>query len=81
MAAHKQGLKQLEKLATVTSGELVVRSDEESGVGKVTQLTETQMVLSDDDAMPWEDAGYWLIYLLALVQLMWFRKGWVIRWR
>ena len=26
----------------------------------------------------WREAGYWLTPLLALIALLWFRRGWVL---
>jgi len=28
----------------------------------------------------WQDAGYWVVPLLVLLALFWFRRGWVVRW-
>jgi Ca-activated chloride channel family protein len=32
------------------------------------------------DSQRWRDEGYWLTPLLAVLLLLWFRPGWVIRW-
>jgi Ca-activated chloride channel family protein len=34
-----------------------------------------------DQRIPWEDEGYYLVYSTLLLSLVWFRKGWTIRWR
>jgi Ca-activated chloride channel family protein len=34
-----------------------------------------------DQRIPWEDEGYYLVYSTVLLSLVWFRKGWTIRWR
>ncbi|WP_157505433.1 VWA domain-containing protein [Geminicoccus roseus] len=33
-----------------------------------------------DGGERWQDAGYWLVPLVVLLNLMWFRRGWVVRW-
>ena len=30
------------------------------------------------EAERWEEAGYWLVPLIALIGLLWFRRGWVL---
>ena len=30
--------------------------------------------------MPWQDEGYRLLYPLVLLMLLWFRKGWLVKW-
>lgn len=29
----------------------------------------------------WQDAGWWLVFPGAALMLLWFRPGWVVRWR
>lgn len=36
------------------------------------------MVGKDDR---WRDAGYYLLFPLAFMVLLWFRRGWVVRWQ
>ncbi len=36
--------------------------------------------LAGDDAMDWEDRGWWLAWPAALLTLLWFRRGWTMRW-
>jgi Ca-activated chloride channel family protein len=35
----------------------------------------------EDEALRWRDAGYALVWPLAATSLLWFRRGWTIRWR
>jgi len=34
----------------------------------------------DDPGARWSDVGYWLAWPAALLTLLWFRKGWTVRW-
>lgn len=34
----------------------------------------------DDVAQPWEDRAHWLAWPAALILLLWFRRGWTMRW-
>lgn len=38
-----------------------------------------QALLSDTD-QPWQDRGPWLAWPAALFVLLWFRRGWTMRW-
>lgn len=34
----------------------------------------------DNAEQPWEDRAYWLAWPIALLILLWFRRGWTMRW-
>lgn len=34
--------------------------------------------LGQGDGERWEEAGFWLVPLIALIALLWFRRGWVL---
>lgn len=34
----------------------------------------------DDVAQPWQDRAHWLAWPAALILLLWFRRGWTMRW-
>ena len=34
----------------------------------------------NDKHIPWVDSGYWLVFPAMLLYLLWFRRGWTIRW-
>ncbi|EED32518.1 transporter [gamma proteobacterium NOR5-3] len=36
--------------------------------------------LSEDSARPWVDGGIYLLPVIMLLFLLWFRTGWVLRW-
>ncbi|MEX0285713.1 MAG: VWA domain-containing protein [Paracoccaceae bacterium] len=38
-----------------------------------------QALLEDND-QPWQDRGPWLAWPAALLTLLWFRRGWTMRW-
>ena len=33
------------------------------------------------ERLRWYDAGYYLVWPLSLVVLLWFRRGWTVQWR
>jgi len=38
-------------------------------------------VQAADERVPWEDEGYYLVFFAVPLSLVWFRKGWTIRWQ
>lgn len=34
----------------------------------------------EDGDQPWQDRGHWLAWPAALLALVWFRRGWTMRW-
>jgi Ca-activated chloride channel family protein len=34
----------------------------------------------ENTAQPWKDQGFWLAWPAALLMLIWFRRGWTMRW-
>lgn len=43
--------------------------------GAAVQISGAQM----QDATRWDDGGYWLVPLLAMLSLLWCRRGWSVR--
>ncbi|MEW6440291.1 MAG: VWA domain-containing protein [bacterium] len=76
----RKGLETLEARAGVyVAGVTTDRSDVEKLVRKVN--THLESVQAADERVPWEDYGYYLGFLVLPVSLLWFRKGWTIRWQ
>ena len=40
-----------------------------------------EAAVADDERLRWYDAGYYLVWPLSLLVLLWFRRGWTVRWR
>jgi len=36
--------------------------------------------LAGDERLQWQDRGWWLVWPAALLTLLWFRRGWTMRW-
>lgn len=36
--------------------------------------------LREDETQPWDDRGWWFAWPAALLALIWFRRGWTMRW-
>ncbi len=79
-ALDRQGLEALERRAGVyVLGATLDDRDVEKLVRKVnTHLKSVQAV---DERVPWEDYGYYLVFSAVPLSLLWFRKGWTVRWQ
>jgi Ca-activated chloride channel family protein len=73
-------LSQLESLVDNSHGRLVLMSHDKQDVQKVYRSIENNLVIVEDSSRPWLDSGYPLIYLMALLFLFWFRRGWTLQW-
>ena len=79
---NKEGsdVSSLENLSSQNQGQFVAFSLSGDDVAVVNRYTDTHLVVAADSALPWQDAGYYLLYPLAIIQLLWFRKGWTLKW-
>ncbi len=70
----------LRALARATGGRLVEVSVDGSDIETLNRLVERNMQLNGESSMPWKDMGYVLLYPIALIMMLWFRKGWLVQW-
>lgn len=73
-------LTQLENLSKGSNGRLVMMSNDNSDTQRVNKFIEHNLVVIDDNSRPWHDAGYYLIFPIAIIFLFWFRRGWTLQW-
>ncbi|MDX1303252.1 vWA domain-containing protein [Photobacterium sp.] len=73
-------LDSLRALARATGGQLVEVSIDGSDIKTLNRLVERNMQLNGESSMPWKDMGYVLLYPIALIMMLWFRKGWLVQW-
>ena len=70
----------LEDLAADCNGAFVEDTVDLSDIDHLAaQLTEGYQII-DDDALPWVDSAYWLIFPTLFLMLLWFRPGWSRAW-
>jgi len=55
---------------------------DDADVGRIQRRVQSHLreVRQQDETARWKDRGYWLAVPVALLTLLWFRKGWTIRW-
>ncbi|UPW16721.1 VWA domain-containing protein [Agarivorans sp. TSD2052] len=70
----------LTKLAQLSKGRLIEASIDDTDVRQLNRLINSHMTLNGESAMPWKDMGYYLLFPVALLLLLWFRKGWLVQW-
>jgi len=71
-------LDSLQRSANALGGDLVRVMPDDADVKQITKNTRFSNA-ADGDGERWQDAGYWLVPLLAAISLYWFRSGWVAR--
>jgi Ca-activated chloride channel family protein len=73
----------LEQAASAAGASLTLLSPDESDVRRLVRhlATSVRAAQPADASARWQDAGYWLVPVLTLLALMWFRPGWVVPWQ
>ena len=74
--------KLFETAAKSLGGSLSIVTPDERDVERIASRIERSLAASDQmrEASRWEDSGYWLVPVIALSALMWFRRGWRLRY-
>lgn len=70
----------LANLADSTGGSLYRLTVDDADIQALERKIERFSMLNNDSSMPWLDEGYWLLWPLALLSLLWFRRGWLVKW-
>ena len=56
-------------------------SADNSDIINIARSVKTSMQVADaEQGQRWQDEGYWLTPIIALLMLFWFRPGWVVRY-
>ena len=73
----------LQRIADASGGWLTTASVDDSDVLAVYGRVQRHLVdaIEADENLRWKDAGYALVWPLALLLLAWFRRGWTIQWQ
>ncbi len=81
LAASGEGpeLESLKQAASVLDAPLVRLTPDDADVRQLGRNTRFSAVSEQAGGERWKDFGYWLVPPLALVSLLWFRRGWMIR--
>lgn len=63
-------------------GRAVFVTPDDRDIDRLVSIVETEFTqaVNPDGAGRWRDLGYWLVPLVALLMLPWFRKGWTVHY-
>lgn len=70
----------LRKIAKNNSGYYQPLTRDKEDVENLNRRISSYFVIVDDGSRPWVDAGYYLLYPIAMAFLLWFRIGWTLHW-
>jgi Ca-activated chloride channel family protein len=72
----------LRTIATAAGGTLVSSTIDGADVDRVMNKIRTNLVsaIEENENLRWHDAGYYLVWPLALLVLIWSRRGWTVVW-
>lgn len=72
---------QLQQLADATDGQFIAVQQDDSDIERLTRLIDHYYIRHTDSRLPWEDAGYYLVFPCLLLFLAWTRRDWGQYWR
>ena len=70
----------LENLASAAGGDYIAITIDDSDMRKINRKINSHYIVIEDSALPWLDSGYALLFPAMALWLMWFRRGWTLRW-
>lgn len=70
----------LRGLTSDTDGRYIRLTSDDSDMRKVNRYIDSHYVVVDDNALPWLDSGYILVFPALALFILWFRVGWTLTW-
>lgn len=70
----------LKALADDAGGRYLELTVDDRDMRSVARLVDAHYVITEDSAVPWLDAGYWLVFPCLALFILWFRRGWTLQW-
>jgi len=73
----------LRAVAAAGGGMQVASTVDDSDIADLNRRVQRHLVnaIESDEDLQWRDAGYFLVWPLVLVVLLWFRRGWTVQWQ
>ncbi len=72
-------MESLERGASGIGASVVPVTPDDSDIRRIARTTRYSAVADASGGDRWEDSGYWLVAPVALISLLWFRRGWMFR--
>ncbi|MEP5766073.1 MAG: VWA domain-containing protein [Halieaceae bacterium] len=70
----------LQALASAAGGSYIGLSIDKTDVRGIHRRVNAHYVVTADNAVPWLDSGYWLVFPALVLFALWFRRGWTLQW-
>ena len=70
----------LQDIASKNGGYYIQSTTDTQDVTTINNYVDRYFVDVDDEYSPWQDQGYYLVFLLMPLFLLWFRRGWTVHW-
>ena len=70
----------LKSLAREAGGSYIPLTVDGDDVNSIDRRVDAHYVVAEDNAVPWLDSGYWLVFPCIALFLLWFRRGWTLQW-
>ena len=70
----------LKSLASAAGGRYIPLTVDRRDVESIARRIDAHYVITEDSAVPWQDAGYWLLFPCMALFSLWFRRGWTLQW-
>lgn len=70
----------LREIADSSDGYYQQVSVDDRDIAQLQRRIQRHYDAADDSARPWVDRGNWLLPPIILLFLLWFRRGWALRW-
>lgn len=70
----------LQNLAEASGGHYLDMTLNNKDVERANNLVNRHYRVVEDNALPWLDSGYLLLFPAMALFLMWFRRGWTLTW-
>jgi Ca-activated chloride channel family protein len=70
-------------IASAAGGRVLESTVDSSDVETMNRHVQRNLVdaIESDENLRWRDSGYMLVWPLALLTLLWFRRGWTVQWQ
>ncbi|NCF72868.1 MAG: VWA domain-containing protein [Gammaproteobacteria bacterium] len=70
----------LRRLAAEAKMSVVRSGIGDADIRQLLRTIQSNLRLADDPDAAWRDQGWWLLWPATLLALLWFRRGWTMRW-
>ena len=71
-------LKALEQMTGAIDARVLPITSDDADVRELARAAKFVSAIGKQQGDSWQDAGYWLIPLIAVLSTLWFRRGWMV---